>query len=153
MNRRSFIGTAALGPVAGVATAQPGQSRSEARYINGKQGSHPFRARPEGRRPHVFLICLDMVSPDQFLPSRQLQREMKLPAMRGLMADGVNFTNAFCTVSICGPSRASLYTGRHPYVMANPGGGPAGMESILRAGDVIYPEYLKATGYRTKNVG
>jgi arylsulfatase A-like enzyme len=27
------------------------------------------------------------------------------------------------------------------------------MESILRDSDVIYPEYLKATGYRTKNVG
>jgi arylsulfatase A-like enzyme len=37
--------------------------------------------------------------------------------------------------------------------MANPGGGPAGMETALRAGDVIYPEYLKATGYRAKNVG
>jgi arylsulfatase A-like enzyme len=94
-----------------------------------------------------------MVSPDQFLPSRQLQREMKLPGMRGLMADGVNFTNAFCTISICAPSRASLYTGRHPYVMANPGGGPAGLESVLRADDVLYPEYLKATGYRTKHVG
>ena len=153
MNRRSFIGTAALQSLAGAAAAQPGLSRSETRYVNGKQGSHPFRARPAGKRPHVFLICLDMVSPDQFLPSRQLQREMELPGMRGLMADGVSFTNAFCTISICAPSRASLYTGRHPYVMANPGGGPAGTESILRAGDVIFPEYLKAAGYRTKHAG
>ena len=153
MNRRSFVGAAALGSMAGAAAAQPGQGRSGTRYIDPRQGSHPFRAQTAGKRPHVFLICLDMVSPDQFLPSRQLQRDMKLPAMRGLMADGVNFTNAFCTISICAPSRASLYTGRHSYVMANPGGGPPGMESILRAGDVIYPEYLKATGYRTKNVG
>ncbi len=151
MNRRNFIGAAALGSAA--AAAQPVPGRSDVRYVNAKQGTHPFRARPSGKRPHIFLICLDMVSPDQFLPSRQLHKEMQLPAMRGLMADGVNFVNAFCTISICAPSRASLYTGRHPYVMANPGGGPAGMESILRAGDVIYPEYLKAAGYRTKHVG
>lgn len=153
MKRRDFVGAAALASVTGAAAAQSGPRRAETRYINGKQGSHPFRSQPPGRRPHVFLICLDMVSPDHFLPSRRMQRDMQLPAMRGLMADGVNFTNAFCAVSICAPSRASLYTGRHPYVMANPGGGPAGMESILRDRDVIFPEYLKATGYRVKHVG
>jgi arylsulfatase A-like enzyme len=153
MKRRDFVGAAAVATAAGVAEAQQGAERREARYINGKQGAHPFRARPAGKRPHVFLICLDMVSPDQFLPSRRLRREMQLPALGRLAADGVSFHNAFCTVSICAPSRASLYTGRHPYVMANPGGGPAGTESILRATDVIYPEYLKATGYRTKHVG
>ncbi|MBI4874805.1 MAG: sulfatase-like hydrolase/transferase [Acidobacteria bacterium] len=142
MQRREFIGSAALAPAAGAA-----------RYINRKEGSHPFRVRQTGARPHVFLICLDMVSPDQFLPSRELQREMELPALRGLMAGGVNFANAFCTISICAPSRASMYTGRHPYVLANPGGGLSGMESILRSGDVIFPEYLKATGYRTKHAG
>ena len=153
MNRRQFMGGAALGPLAGAAAAQPAPGSDEVRYVNRKEGSHPFRLRKVGARPHIFLICLDMVSPDQYLPSRRLQREMELPAMRGLMADGVSFTNAFCTISICAPSRASLYTGRHPYVMANPGGGPAGMESILRAQDVIFPEYLKATGYRTRNAG
>jgi arylsulfatase A-like enzyme len=148
MNRRQFIGGVALGSMAAPAGAQ-----DDTRYVNPRESAHPFRPRKVDRRPNIFLICLDMVSPDQYLPSRRLQPEMELPAMRVLMADGVNFTNAFCTVSICAPSRASLYTGRHPYVMANPGGGPAGTESILRAGDVIFPEYLKATGYRTKHAG
>jgi arylsulfatase A-like enzyme len=46
-----------------------------------------------------------------------------------------------------------MYTGRYPYVLANPGGGPEGQENSLRAGDVIYPEYLKASGYQTKHAG
>jgi arylsulfatase A-like enzyme len=54
---------------------------------------------------------------------------MEMPAMQGLMRDGVNFPNAFCTISICAPSRASLYTGRQPYVLANPHGGQLGMET------------------------
>ena len=153
MNRRNFVTGTVLGSVAGTAIAQHNPDPGPARYTDGKAGAHPFRAREAGTRPHIFLICLDMVSPDHYLPSRSLQREMDQPAMHSLMADGVNFTNAFCTVSICAPSRASLYTGRHPYVLANPGGGQAGMESILRPTDVIFPEYLKATGYRTRHVG
>ena len=153
MNRREFIGTTALGTAATTVAAQTGSTPGEPRFVDRKAGSHPFRFRAVGTRPHIFLICLDMVSPDQYLPSRRLQREMDLPTMRSLMADGVNFTNAFCTISICSPSRASLYTGRHPYVLANPGGGQVGMESSLRPSDVIFPEYLKTTGYRTKHVG
>lgn len=149
MHRRQFLESAALAP-AGLA-AQP--VSGGLRYVERRSGAHPFRVREGGRRPHIFLICLDMVSPDHYLPSRPLPREMQMPAMRSLMADGVNFTNAFCTISICAPSRASLYTGRHPYVVANPGGGAPGMESILRAGDIIFPEYLKAIGYRTRNAG
>jgi arylsulfatase A-like enzyme len=94
-----------------------------------------------------------MVSPDHYLPSRSLQREMEMPAVRGLMAGGVTFTNAFCTVPICSPSRASMYTGRYPYVLANPGGGPEGRGTPLQTTDVIYAEYLKAIGYRTRHVG
>jgi arylsulfatase A-like enzyme len=153
MNRREFIGTTALGTAANTLAAQSPASPGEARFVDRKNSAHPFRVRGGGGRPHIFLICLDMVSPDQYLPSRRLGREMELPAMRSLMADGVNFTNAFCTISICAPSRASLYTGRHPYVLANPGGGQLGMESCLRPGDVIFPQYLKASGYRTKHTG
>jgi arylsulfatase A-like enzyme len=94
-----------------------------------------------------------MVSPDHYLPSRPLSREMEMPAMRSLAGDGATFTNAFCTVPICAPSRASMYTGRYPYVMANPGGGHASVEKALRREDVIFPEYLKAAGYVTRHVG
>lgn len=153
MNRREFLGTTSLAALAGDAAAQVMPGAGETRYVNRKLGAHPFEALASGKRPHIFLICLDMVSPDHYLPSRPLQREMDMPVLRGLMADGVTFTNAFCTVPICAPSRASMYTGRYPYVLANPGAGPEGQENVLRGSDVIYPEYLKAIGYRTKNVG
>lgn len=147
MDRRAFLNASAT-------TAMAAQTPpSEPRYVDRRAGAHAFRQREGGRRPHIFLICLDMVSPDHFLPGRRLQREMEMPAIRGLAADGVTFNNAFCTVPICSPSRASMYTGRYPYVLANPGGGLAGQEVELRASDVIYPEYLKAAGYRTKHVG
>ena len=36
------------------------------------------------------------------------------PAIDGLAAEGVRFTNMFATSSICSPSRGSLLTGRYP---------------------------------------
>lgn len=157
MNRRNFLSTTPLAAFAGDAApgaaAQQAGDNGEFHYVDRRQGAHPFQTVHGARRPHIFLICLDMVSPDHFLPSRPLQREMEMPTIRALTAEGVNFTNAFCTVPICSPSRASMYTGRYPYVLANPGGGPEGQENSLRANDVIYPEYLKASGYRTRHVG
>lgn len=153
MNRREFLGSTSLAALSADPAAQGASEAGESRYVNRKAGAHAFRMREGAARPHIFLICLDMVSPDDYLPARSLQREMHMPALRGLMADGVSFSNAFCTVPICAPSRASMYTGRYPYVLANPGGGPEGQETSLRASDVIYPEYLKAVGYRTKHVG
>ena len=41
------------------------------------------------------------------------------PHIDALAAEGVRFTNAFCNAPVCGPSRASLYTGR--YVMSHGG--------------------------------
>ncbi len=151
MKRRDFIGTASLGAAAPAVAAQ--NRRAEGiRYVDRKEGRHGFHAR-ETKRPHIFLICLDMVSPDHYIASRGLLPRMEMPAMRALMADGTNFSNAFCTISICAPSRASLYTGRQPYVLANPRGGQLGMETSLRPNDVIFPEYLRASGYRVRHVG
>jgi hypothetical protein len=153
MNRREFVSVASLTAVAADAAPQSAGATADFRYVERKAGVHPFRVRESGQRPHIFFVCLDMVSPDHYLPTRRLQREMEMPTLRGLMADGVTFTNAFCTVPVCSPSRASFYTGRYPYVLAIPGSGPDGQADSLRPTDVIYPEYLKASGYRTKHVG
>ena len=139
MNRRNFLGLAAA--------ADP------LRFINRKAGLHPFRVREAGKRPHVFLIALDMVSPDHYHPSRTLHREMNLPNIRSIMSDGVVFNNAFTVAPLCAPARAALATGRYPYITANGERAHDGHETILRPTDVIFQEYLKATGYRTKHAG
>ena len=69
------------------------------------------------------------------------------------MQDGTFFSNAFCTVPLCSPSRASYLTGRYSYVQGNGERAPEGLETQLRADDIIFPEYLKAAGYITRQVG
>ena len=78
---------------------------------------------------------------------------MNLPAIRGLFGDSVVFTNAFCASPLCAPARAALATGRYTYITANGERAHDGHETILRPSDVIFQEYLKATGYKTKHAG
>jgi arylsulfatase A-like enzyme len=154
MDRRGFLGLAACA-AAGNAVAQEIASRIEGplRFVNRKAGLHPYRAREAKDRPNIFLITLDMVSPDHHHRSRSLHREMNLPAMRGLFADSVVFHNAFCASPLCAPARATLATGRYTYITANGERAHDGHETILRPTDVIFQEYLKATGYKTKHCG
>ena len=78
MNRRGFLGLGGLGAAAADAVAQQVAARIEGppRFVNRKQGTHPFRAREGAPRPNIFLITLDMVSPDHHHRSRSLHRAM-----------------------------------------------------------------------------
>lgn len=138
MRRRDFLGMAAAAPL---------------RFVNRKTGAHPFRARDLPNRPNIFVITLDMVSPDHYHPTREMHRHLELPAIQSLLHDGVYFQNAFCCSPLCAPARASIATGRYTYITANGERAHDGHETILRPTDVIFQEYLKATGYATKHCG
>ena len=161
MDRRKFLSvTSASLAAAGIPGSKNAEGKesnageSERRFIQEKTGKHPFRiSGRRGKQPNIFVITMDMVSPDFYLPSRPLSRELRLPTLHGLMNDGVFFRNAFDTVPLCAPSRASYLTGRYTYVLGNGERAPDGLETELRPDDVIYPEYLKKIGYTTKHCG
>jgi len=142
-DRRSF-----LGALAGLGAA-PGDRR----FIDARRGRHGFRAALPARRPHIFVLTIDMVSPDHWHPARAMHRDMELPTLQGLAADSVVFSNAFTTATLCAPARAALATGRYSYITANNERAHDGHEFRLRPDDVIFQEYLKATGYVTKHCG
>lgn len=150
MNRRKFLelaaGTALLGQ-----TSVAEQSSLE--FVQPRTGAAPFTRTREGRGPHLFMISADMVSPDLYHPDRSLSRHVRTPAIHSLMADGTFFENAFCTVPLCAPSRASYLTGRYSYIQGNGERAPEGLETQLRPNDIIYPEYLRAAGYVARQVG
>src|SRR5665213_795246 len=107
MNRRTFLSSLGLG-AAGAAVAQEVAQRIESpavhpslRYINPKTGAHPYAAKVPAKRPNIFVITLDMVSPEHYHPSRKLAREVNLPTIQSLKSDGVLFTNSFCTAPLC----------------------------------------------------
>lgn len=63
-------------------------------------------------RPNIILIMTDQQTADAM--SNRGNGNVKTPAMDMLAADGISFTNAYCSYPLSGPSRASLFTGKMP---------------------------------------
>jgi arylsulfatase A-like enzyme len=122
------------------------------RFLDEKQGKHPFQMH-RGERPHIFVFTVDMIPPEFHRTPSPCRQAMRLPAWDSLRGDAVDYRNAFSVSPLCGPSRASLFTGRYPYIFVNEERAHDGTEVALRPDDPIYPEYLKAAGYRLGHVG
>lgn len=60
------------------------------------------------RRPNILVLCMD-----QWQRHMQVPDAVPLPATRRLEAQGVSFDRQYCTVPICTPSRATMWTGVH----------------------------------------
>jgi arylsulfatase A-like enzyme len=67
------------------------------------------RANKQGaRRPNFLILCMDQWDTHMRTPD-----DVRFPAMRRLEAQGVTFDRHYCTVPICTPSRATMWTGQH----------------------------------------
>ena len=67
----------------------------------------------EQSRPNVlFIICDDL---NDSLEGMGGHPQAKTPNLSRLAAEGIRFTNAHSAAPICGPSRASLWTGIYPH--------------------------------------
>ncbi|MBI5724841.1 MAG: sulfatase-like hydrolase/transferase [Planctomycetes bacterium] len=66
-------------------------------------------------RPNVVIIFSDQHRPDWMGCSGQAgSRLVRTPNLNALAASGVLFSAACCNAPLCGPSRMSFMTGRHP---------------------------------------
>ena len=123
MNRRQFLQTAALAAAAA-----------------------PFVACRRARRPNVVFILSDDLRWDCM--SVAGHPFLKTPHIDRLATEGIRFSNAFCTSSLCSPSRASFLSGLYAHshrVINNFTELPADIPS--------YPQRLHDAGYNTAYIG
>jgi arylsulfatase A-like enzyme len=59
-------------------------------------------------QPNVLILFMD-----QWQTHMKVPQEVKFPAMGRLEKQGVTFDRQYCTVPICTPSRATMFTGVH----------------------------------------
>ncbi len=138
LTRREFtrIGGATLGALLAGCGSEGGE-RPETAAV----------ARPRsGQRPNVIFFMTD----DQRWDSMSCAGNpyLQTPNMDRLAREGAYFTNAFCTNSLCGPSRATCLTGKYSHntgVRINEGTFPTDQETFLEA--------ARREGYRTAFVG
>jgi arylsulfatase len=60
------------------------------------------------RQPNILILCMD-----QWQTHMEVPETVRFPAMERLEAQGVSFDRQYCTVPICTPSRAAMWTGVH----------------------------------------
>ena len=103
-------------------------------------------AAAEPKRPNVLFILTD----DQRWDALSLagNRHLRTPRIDRLGKEGVHFRNAFCTTSLCSPSRASILSGLYAHrhgVVNNFTEYPASLKS--------FPLVLQSSGYATAYIG
>lgn len=73
---------------------------------------------------------------------------IKTPALDRIANEGVRFENSFVTNSICGPSRATLLTGKYSHL-----NGFKDHRDRFDGSQVTFPKVLQEAGYKTAIVG
>lgn len=102
-------------------------------------------AAPALRRPNIVFFLTD----DHAFQTIGAygSRLLPTPHLDRIAREGMRFDRAFCTESICGPSRAAILTGKYGRVTGAKGWLP--YDSSNRT----FADYLKAGGYQTAFVG
>jgi len=101
-------------------------------------------------RPNVlFIICDDL---NDYIEGFGGHPQAKTPHMARLARSGVSFTQAHCNIPICGPSRASLFTGIYPHNSGCFGFTKWDGYEILKNSRTLM-DHFRANGYLTLGTG
>ena len=103
-------------------------------------------ARAQAANANVLLIMTDQQSMSAL--GANGNPYLKTPAMDSIVADGISFTESYCTYPVCSPARSSVMTGLMPHQTGVMKNGQAIREGIPNLG-----EHFRANGYKTYYAG
>lgn len=101
-----------------------------------------------GNKPNIIFIAVDDLRPELGCYGNKV---IKTPNIDRLAQKGMTFTNAYCQVGVCAPSRASMMTGLRPDSTQ-----VWHLENKFRKtlpNAVTMPQYFKKFGYHTVSIG
>lgn len=106
----------------------------------------PGTAAEPAAQPNVLFVLCDDIRPDAI--GCYGSAHVKTPRIDTLAAEGVRFANAFCTTSLCSPSRASILTGLYAHAH-----GVRDNFTELPPALPHWPARLRQQGYATAYIG
>jgi len=110
---------------------------------------------PEADPPNILVISIDDLN--DWVGCMGGHPNAHTPNIDRLARRGTLFTNAHCQAPICGPSRASLWTGRYPHTTGIYGQvrskALANHPDVRNNPDRFISTYFKKHGYKTLGVG
>ncbi len=128
MDRRSFLKTLAVAPVAMAAAAT--------------------------RKPNIILILADDLGyADVGFTG---VKDIRTPNIDRIAHEGVTFTNGYVSHPFCSPTRAGLMTGRYQQRFGhenNPAYEPMDPDIGLPLSETLLPQYMRKAGYHTGIIG
>lgn len=110
------------------------------------QSERPEKDTSRESRPNIVFILIDDLRYDTF--GFMKHPFVETPHIDALAMEGLQFTNAFVTASLCSPSRASFLTGRFMHnhkVVDN--------ADRMPEGTVTFPQLLQNADYETAFIG
>ncbi|OGS22289.1 MAG: hypothetical protein A2252_06930 [Elusimicrobia bacterium RIFOXYA2_FULL_39_19] len=105
------------------------------------------------KKPNILFIITDQWRYDGLGVNGN--KTCKTPNLDKLAQEGINFTHAFTTTSLCTPARASLFTGRYPHNhgLLNNTHERDAVSLELPKTEVTLAQIIKKEGYKTSYVG
>ena len=116
-------------------------------------GGVPGEALADESRPNVLMIVVDDLN--DWVGCLDGHPQAMTPNIDRLAKAGVLFGNAHCQGPICGPSRASIFSGFYPHttgVYQQPASNLLESDKKFFKGQLL-PEYFSGNGYETFGVG
>lgn len=101
-------------------------------------------------KPNVILIVCDDLN--DYVEGFGGHPNAVTPNMARLAASGVSFTQAHCNIPICGPSRASMFTGIYPHNSGCYGFTKWDTYEVLKNSRTMM-DHFRANGYQTLGTG
>jgi arylsulfatase A-like enzyme len=101
--------------------------------------------------PHIVIVYADDLGQGD-LSCYNPKAAYQTPRIDRMAAEGIRFTDAHSSSTICSPSRYSLFSGQQIYRSTGGGGGAfegCGGPSYLKPGTVTLGDMLRKQGYRT----
>lgn len=103
--------------------------------------------------PNIVVILADDMGVGD-LGCYRSDSKVPTPNLDKFSAEGMRFTNAYCPISVCSPTRYALMTGRYPWHSWKKRGVLANWdEPMIADGVTTLPGLLQSAGYRTGGFG
>ena len=111
---------------------------------------HPLTDALAVQQPNVILIICDDLN--DYVEGFDGHPQTQTPNIARLSKTGVTFTQAHCNIPICGPSRASLFTGIYPHHSSCFGFTKWNEYEVLKNSRTLM-DHFRANGYLTLGTG
>lgn len=112
-----------------------------------------YSATGQTQLPNILMILVDDMGYGD-LGSYNSKSKIPTPNMDRLAAEGIRFSNAYCSASVSTPTRYSLMTGQYPWRTSKKGGVLTNYQpSMIEKGRLTLPKMLQQAGYETAGFG